>query len=162
MKFREHGFDWIALALLLLVPIVVFWQISTSLVEQGVASGGPQNNAAIFPRIVAWLMVGLSGVRLLQLLAGRVSTPSPIEGTPTTPLALLSTAMLLAYLILLSTLGYYLATPVLIAALLRLYGLRLIESIIGGLAMTLVVAGIFEGLLNVVLPLGFSKFTLFG
>lgn len=162
MKRREFGFDWIAWALLLLVPVVVFWQISTSLVEQGVASGGPQNNAAIFPRIVAWLMVGLSIVSLMQIWARRVPVPSPIERTPTTRLALLSTALLLLYLILLSPLGYYFATPLLIAVLLHLYGLRWIESIVGGLAMTLVVAVIFEGLLNVVLPLGFSNFTLFG
>jgi putative tricarboxylic transport membrane protein len=162
MKLRDFGYDWVAWALLLLVPLVIFWQISTSLVQQDVASGGPLRNAAIFPRIISWLLVGLSGVNLVRILSGRVVELSPIQGTPTTKLAVIATGLFFAYLIVLKPLGYYIATPLLIGALLRLFGLNWLASATGGLAMTIVVAGIFEGLLNVVLPLGFLKITLFG
>ncbi|WP_298852835.1 tripartite tricarboxylate transporter TctB family protein [uncultured Ruegeria sp.] len=162
MRIQEFGFDWVAWAMLLCVPLIIFWQISTSLVEQEVASGGPLQNAAIFPRIVAWLMVALSGINLFRILGGRVSKRSPIEGTPTTRIALVSTVVFVAYLIALKPVGYYAATPILLASLLRMFGLGWASSIVGALSMTIVVAGIFEGLLNVVLPLGALKFTLFG
>lgn len=162
MKLRDFGYDWVAWALLLLVPLVIFWQISTSLVEQDVASGGPLRNAAIFPRIISWLLVGLSVVNLVRILSGRVTEQSPVEGTPTTKLALAATGLFFCYLIVLKPLGYYIATPLLIGAFLRMFGLNWLTSVIGALAMTIIVAGIFEGLLNVVLPLGFLKITLFG
>jgi putative tricarboxylic transport membrane protein len=162
MKLRDFGYDWVAWALLLLVPSVIFWQISTSLVEQDVASGGPLRNAAIFPRIISWMLVGLSGVNLVRILSGQVVEFSPIQRTPTTKVAIIATVLFVVYLIALKPLGYYIATPLLIGALLRMFGLNWLASATGAIAMTVVVAGIFEGLLNVVLPLGFLKITLFG
>lgn len=162
MKFKELGYDWLAWVFFIVIPLVVFWQISTSLVEQGAASGGPLSNAAVFPRIVAWLMLGLAGLSALQIVAGRITAMSPIAATPTTKHALIATGIFLCYLFVLRPVGYYIATPVLIAALLRLFGLGWAVSLIGAVIMSLTVAGLFEGLLNVVLPLGHFKFTLFG
>lgn len=162
MKLKELGYDWLAWVFFIVIPLMVFWQISTSLVEQDAASGGPLSNAAIFPQIVAWVMLGLAGVSAVQIVAGRVTTPSPIAATPTTKHALIATAIFLLYLFVLGPVGYYIATPVLIAALLRLFGLGWVPCLVGAAVMTLTVAGLFEGLLNVVLPLGHLKFTLFG
>ena len=69
MKFRDHGFDWIVWALFLGLPPLVMHQAATSLAEQGVASGGPLENAAVFPRIVAWVLAGLCVIHALRLIA---------------------------------------------------------------------------------------------
>jgi hypothetical protein len=162
MQFRNRGFDWIAWAFFVALPSIAFWQIATSLTEQGAASGGPMQNAAIFPRIVAWVLAGLCVVHALRLLLGRATGGAPLRGTPTTRLALIATALFLVFLLSLGLVGYYIAAPILLVALMRLFGIGWIGAVLAAVAMTLAVAFVFEGLLNVVLPLGFSKFTLFG
>jgi hypothetical protein len=162
MKFRDHGFDWIVWALFLGLPPLVMHQAATSLAEQGVASGGPLENAAVFPLSVAWVLAGLCVIHALRLIAGHVAKPSPVEGTPTTRLALVGAGAFVAFLLLLGTLGYYIAATLLLVALMRLLGVGWVISILATVAMTVGVGFIFEGLLNVVLPLGLWKITLFG
>ena len=159
--FKKHAYDWIACILFLIVPFVMLYQIETSLVEQGVASGGPMQNAAIFPRIVAWLMIGLAGLNVVRTLFNKLSHYSPLEATETTSLALIATALFVVYLIALPLLGYHIMTVVLLALLFRLLGLSWLRSIVGGAIASLVVAYIFEGLLNVVLPVGIFEIALF-
>lgn len=162
MRFCDYGYDWLVWALLACVPLIIFWQDATSLAEQGVSGGGPLENAAIFPAVVAWLLVGLLALNGWRIVAGRIAQASAFQASATTHLALLSTALFVAYLLSLHTLGYYVATPLLLLALLRLYGVGCIGGVVGALVMTVIVAGVFEGLLNVVLPLGLTKLTLFG
>lgn len=162
MKFRDFGFDWIVWALFLGIPPLVMYQAATSLAGQGVASGGPLQNAAIFPRIVAWVLIGLCVIHAIRLVAGHAGKLSPVEGTATTRLALVSLATFVLFLLLISTLGYYISSPLLLVVLMRLLGLGWATSILAAATMTLGVAFIFEGLLNVVLPLGRWKITLFG
>ncbi|MDW4499346.1 tripartite tricarboxylate transporter TctB family protein [Sulfitobacter sp. D35] len=159
---RRYGYDWIVWALMLGLPAVAFWQIATSLTEQEVASGGPMQNAAIFPEIVAWVLLGLCGLQALRIATGHVGQPSPVEGTPTTRTALTASALFIVFLLSLGWLGYYIAAPLLLAALLRLFGVGWLNTLHFAVGLTVAVAFIFEGLLNVVLPLGFSKFTFFG
>ena len=64
--------------------------------------------------------------------------------------------------LLLGTLGYSLAATLLRVALMRLLGVGWVRSLLATVAMTVGVGFIFEGLLNVVLPLGLWKITLFG
>ncbi|WP_167852813.1 tripartite tricarboxylate transporter TctB family protein [Pseudotabrizicola sediminis] len=155
-------YDWIVWALFLVVPFVIFWQSATSLADQGVASGGPMENAAQFPRMVAWLLLGLSVLNGLRLGLNRISERSPLEPTPTTRLALVTSGGFLVYLLMLPYLGYHLSTPILISALLILFGLPAIASALGALVMSLMVAAVFEGLLNVVLPVGLFQISVFG
>ena len=42
-----------ALGFFLAVVVIVFWQIETDFADQGIASGGPYDNAASFPRSIA-------------------------------------------------------------------------------------------------------------
>ena len=56
--------NFIALGFLLVVIVTVFWQIGTDLKEQGIASGGPYDNAAAYPRTVA-IFIGV--LLVLQL-----------------------------------------------------------------------------------------------
>lgn len=159
---RKYAYDWAAWLFFAALPLVVFQQNAGPLAEQGAASGGPMANAAIYPAIIAWVMLALSAINLLRILAGRLSQPSAAEATPTTRLALLATALFVAYLCALPWLGYYIATPVLLSVLFALLGISLPLSLGGAALSTLVVAAVFEGMLNVVLPLGMFKFTLFG
>ena len=160
--FKQHGYDVVAWAFFVLVPVVILWQSATSLAEQGVASGGAMENAAIFPRIIAWIMIGLAAVNAFRILGGRLTHQTPITGTPTTGLALVSTGLFIAYLLIMPYAGYHLATPMLLAVLLRLYGLGWVGSIGAAVIMSLGVAAVFEGLLNVVLPVGALGITVFG
>lgn len=162
MHIRDYAFDWIVWALFLALPLVILWQSATSLEEQGVASGGPMVNAALFPRMIAWLLLGLAVINGGRIAFGLIRKPSPAEATPTTRLALIATATFIVYLIALPVAGYHLATPVLIAVLLKTLGLPFIVSLIGGVGMSLFVAAVFEGALNVVLPVGLFRIAVFG
>lgn len=162
MQFRNRGFDWIAWAFFVALPPVVGWQIATSLTDQGVASGGAMQNAATFPGIVAIALAGLCIIQALRLVFDRTEEKAPLTGTPSTRLALVATGLFLVFLLSLGVVGYYIAAPVLLVALMRLFGVGWPGAAVAAVVMTLAVAFVFEGLLNVVLPLGFSKFTLFG
>ena len=162
MNIRKYGYDWIVWALFACLPVVVFWQAATSLAEQDAATGGPMRNAAIFPRIVAWVLVGLCIVHALRLVAGRLDQPSRLTATPTTWIALSVTAVFVVFLLVLGVLGYYIGAPLLLIAFMRLLGVGWAGAVPAAAAMTVAVAFVFEGLLNVVLPLGIWKFTLFG
>ncbi|WP_321338792.1 tripartite tricarboxylate transporter TctB family protein [uncultured Cohaesibacter sp.] len=160
-NLKKYAYDWIACLFFLTIPIIMLHQIETSLVKQGVASGGPMQNAAIFPRIVAWILIGLAGLNVLRVLFGKISHFSPIEATDTTGLALIATAMFVVYLIVLPILGYHIMTIILLAALFRLLGLSLFLSCFGAVVASLGVAYVFEGLLNVVLPVGIFEIAVF-
>jgi len=162
MHTRDYAFDWIVWVLFLALPLVILWQSATSLDEQGVASGGPMVNAALFPRMIAWLLLGLAVINGARIAFGMIRKPSPLKATPTTRLALIATAIFIVYLIALPIAGYHLATPVLIAVLLKTLGLPFMASLAGGVGMSLLVAAVFEGALNVVLPVGIFQIAVFG
>lgn len=119
-------------------------------------------NAALFPRMIAWLLLGLLALNGLRLATGQVAQTSPIAATELTRMALIVTGCFVLYLLALPLLGYHLLTPVLMALLLQLFGLSLLPSLAGGVAMSLIVAAVFQGLLNVVLPVGIFEITVFG
>ncbi|WP_299653956.1 tripartite tricarboxylate transporter TctB family protein [uncultured Jannaschia sp.] len=162
MPLRSYAYDWIAWVVLLAIPLIVLWQNTTSLEEQGVAGGGPMTDAAMYPGLIAWILVVLSGVNGVRILAGRVAGPSPIRTGPTTMLAIGTVLLFVVYLLALRPLGYHLTTPVLLAVLLRAFGLSFWTALLGGVAVSLTVAAVFEGLLNVVLPVGMFSLTVFG
>lgn len=161
-RFRPYAYDWLVWALFIALPLVIFWQSATSLEAQGVAQGGPMENAALFPRMIAWLLLGLLALNGLRLATGQVAQTSPIAATELTRMALIVTGCFVLYLLALPLLGYHLLTPVLMALLLQLFGLSLLPSLAGGVAMSLIVAAVFQGLLNVVLPVGIFEITVFG
>lgn len=162
LNLNKYTYDWLAWLFFLLIAVLVLWQSATSLVEQGVASGGALQNAAAFPQAIAWGMIFLSILNLVRIIKGHITNETPITTTKTTSLAITSTILFFIYLMMLEIIGYYIGTPILLTLLLRILGVKWINSLLVAVLMTLVVASIFEGLLNVVLPLGFTKLTLFG
>jgi len=159
---KSHAWDLVAWVFFAAVPLVIFYQAATNLTAQGVAGGGPMENAAIFPRIIAWILSGLAVVNILRIFTGVVTAQSPLETTPTTRLAVWATVLFVVYLVALPYVGYHLLTPVLLMILMRLFGLGWVASIAAALGFSLGVAAVFEGLLNVVLPVGFAEIAVFG
>ena len=167
MRPAGRRFDWIVTGLAALLPAIVFFEAATSLTEQDAASGGPMRNAALFPEAVAWILMAPIAANVLRLVReGRsgqtLEGGEEVGSAPLTGLALLSAGLFVVYLLALPRLGYYAATPVLLLALTRLYGARWLPALLAALGLTLAVAFVFEGLLDVVLPLGPFAFTLFG
>jgi putative tricarboxylic transport membrane protein len=160
-RFRDHAFDWIAWAMFAAIPVVIFWQSATSLAEQGAASGGPMENAALFPRIVASIMAVLVAIMALRLVLGRVRQKSPLQAAEGTRLALVATGIFTVYLVVLPYAGFHLATPVLCFLLFWMLGIGPVAAVAGGIGLSLATAFVFEGLLNVVLPVGVFNIALF-
>jgi len=153
--------NFIALGFLAAVIVTIFWQIETDLTEQGIASGGPYDNAASYPRIIAvFVGVLLAFQFLIELLKGK---PTPqkeaLQATDVQPLDLRRAGMMLVvfavYLTVLTTIGYHLATSPMIFAVMWICGMRNVPKLaISSVAIATGFAFVFEVFLNVVLPLG--------
>lgn len=160
-KFRDYAFDWIAWLLFAAIPAVIFWQSATSLAEQGAASGGPMQNAALYPRILATAMTVLVMLQAVRLALGRVRQASPLQGTETTRLALLISGVFVLYLVALPYAGFHITTPPFCFAMFLLLGLRVPAALFGAVVLWVATAYVFEGLLNVILPVGVFEIALF-
>jgi putative tricarboxylic transport membrane protein len=161
-RFLRHGFDWIAWLFFAAIPAVIFWQSATSLAEQGAAGGGPLENAAFYPRVIATLMTIVVIVQGVRLLLGRVQQASPFEAAEGTRLALALTGLFVVYLVSLPYAGFHIATPVLLVCMTCAMGVRPVPAVLGSAALWLSASYVFEGFLNVVLPVGIFNLTLFG
>lgn len=139
---------------------LVFYETSTSFVEQGAASGGAMFNAALYPRLLAWALVGLSALRLVDIaraISAGGSAPAARSADDRQSLvkALICLGFLAVYLFSLKPLGYHLTTPVFMFACLVLLGTRpvlLAAALAIGTSLTM--SFVFEVLLNVILPVG--------
>lgn len=148
--------NFIALGFLLAVIVTVFWQIGTDLKEQGIASGGPYDNAGSFPKALA-IIIGF--LLVIQLFVDRTQQENiPAKENLLTSDLLRSGSMLLVfaiYLLTLTSLGYHLATTPMIFAVMFICGMRnFIRLFFASLVISTSVAFVFEVFLNVVLPLG--------
>jgi hypothetical protein len=149
---RKHA-EWLVVLFFSVLIAIVFYEIATSMTEQGIASGGPYDNAAAYPRTVA-IVVGV--LLVLILIMGR----EPIgEGDTVAVRDLRRPALLLlifaAYLFALGTLGYHLATTPMLAAVMLLGGARSpLEIISVSVVVAFGLAWFFEAFLKIVLPGG--------
>ncbi|WP_298937635.1 tripartite tricarboxylate transporter TctB family protein [uncultured Ruegeria sp.] len=147
LQYLVYGF-------LAVIVAIVFQQINTSMTEQGIASGGPYNNGAAYPRSVA---IAIMVLMVGQFFVDRFAVPT--EDAPVNTSDLRRPVLLLIvfaiYLGVLKTLGYHLTTTPLIFAIMLICGARnLLKLALVALTMSFVFAFIFEKFLNVVLPGG--------
>ena len=152
---------WLVVLFFAIVIGVVFQQIMTSMTEQGIATGGPYDNAAAYPRAVA-VIIGVLVV--LQLLVSlwtrrRHSATHHESGDLTATSGLLKPVLLLVlfalYLAVLPKLGYHLATTPMLMAVMALCGVRKLGVLAAvALGIAFVLAFLFEFYLNIVLPGG--------
>lgn len=160
-RFRENIFDWIAWLMFALIPVVIFWQSSTSLAEQDAASGGPLENAALYPRAIATLLTIIVVAQGVRLFFSRPQIQTAPASRPQTPMALALTLLFVVYLIVLPYAGFHVVTPVLLFVMTCALGLGPLSSLAGSIVLWLATSFVFEGLLNVVLPVGMFNLSIF-
>lgn len=152
--------SWLVALFFAVIIALVFQQIATSMTEQGIASGGPYDNAASYPRAIA-IIIGV--LIALQLVSERITGAHQPE--PLAPDAMRRAIGLLVifavYLSLLSWLGYHLAATPMVFAIMWISGGRNIgKLLIAALLMSFVFAYVFENFLNVVLPGGVFRLNI--
>ncbi len=152
--------NFVALGFLLAVIVTVFWQIGTDLKEQGIASGGPYDNAASYPRIIAVLVAVLLGLQLgVEFLNAKTTSQPDSRTMDVEPSDLGRAGQMLVvfavYLMVLTTVGYHVATAPMIFAIMWICGMRrALKMVLASVAIATGFAFVFEVFLNVVLPLG--------
>lgn len=154
MLTRRHA-EWLVIAFFVVLIATVFQQISTSMTEQGIASGGPYDNAAAYPRAVA-ILIGC----LLAMLIAVGWLPRRHEETEhlalnkiRRPAGLL--AIFAVYLWSLGHFGYHISTPPMLMAIMFLGGLRRpLELVAVAVGVSFFLAFVFEVFLKIVLPGG--------
>ena len=146
----------LALGFLFAVVVVVFWQIETDFKDQGIASGGPYDNAASYPRTIAICIGVLVALQLIvELVRGNLASLTENIQASELRRAGFMLVVFAVYLTGLTTVGYHLATTPLIAAIMWLCGMRsVLKIVLSSVAIATGFAFVFEVLLNVVLPLG--------
>ena len=78
--------DYLCIIIFLLVIATVFQQIATSMTEQGIASGGPYDNAASYPRSLAIIIGFLLVAYVVSIFFASNSGPDePLEQETVAP-----------------------------------------------------------------------------
>lgn len=136
---------------------LVFYEAATTLTEQGYASGTPISNAALYPRLLAGLLLVLLAMQVVSdLRSDREKAPGEPAAAPDRSGQTIYAALgMVAYVALLPVLGFLLATTVFVLALLLVLGDRKPVTLIAlSLGITLGCLAVFQGLFNVNLPRG--------
>lgn len=157
MTFNRQHVEWLSLVLFLAIVAVVFQQISTDLVEQGIAEGDPFHNAAFFPRAVCFLIIAAVLVRVITLTTQirHRSAHSDTVGSGELLRPIMLILLFGLYLLLLDMLGYHLATAPFIATIMIICGDRKpLITMIYSVVAALLIAFLFEKYLKIVLPGG--------
>lgn len=148
--------NWIVALFLAVVVAIVFQQIGTSMTEQGIATGGPYDNGAAYPRAVAIVIATLVIIQLLYSGFSKLDVKTS-EATSLMQLKRPAGVLLVftLYVSALTTLGYHLTTTPMIFALMWVCGARsYLKQAMAAVVMAFTFAYIFEKILNVVLPGG--------
>ena len=152
---------------------IAFWQFATSFAEQDANSGGPFDNAAMFPRLIAWSLIILGILQIARTLVfggngdsgrspgekpgtERETVPSAIDedATRLTLRALGCLATFVLYLSIVTTVGYVATTIVMLLVMFIILGARPIFALAVAVGATFVAGFVFGTLLKVVLPVG--------
>ena len=157
MLVTQRMLNAIVIGFFLIIIAVVFQQIATSMSEQGIATGGPYDNAAAYPRAIALIIAGLLALQLVSGLIFKTEANEPEGGTLVRELARPAGLLLVfaLYLATLGWLGYHLTTTPMILAVMWLCGQRSIWTmVLISIGMAFLFAYLFESFLKIVLPGG--------
>ncbi|MCV6577280.1 MAG: tripartite tricarboxylate transporter TctB family protein [Cohaesibacter sp.] len=174
----------VILALFALAALV-FQQSATSLADQFANEGDAIENAALYPKALAYLLIALGCLQMLMIVRGfapnglsdkqektpKIEPETEAETEPqeqhkqqdsaTGQKAIMASCLFIAYLLVLDPLGYHLASPAAMFAFFWLLGVRpLLKALVVAVLLSLTVALFFEVLLKVVLPLGLFNLAL--
>ena len=143
-----------------LPAIIALYEIHTKFVEQNMHTGGGEQNAALFPRLLSWLLLFFIVLKTAATLweAGKSKgTESRVRIFEPEGRKKLVTIFLIfvVYLLGLIFLGYYAATPLALAAFFLALGIRRVLPLAAlSIGTTLFIWYAFAILLKVVLPVG--------
>ncbi|WP_136661043.1 tripartite tricarboxylate transporter TctB family protein [Nitratireductor sp. XY-223] len=163
MVIRRKHLNVLVTLFFAVVIAVVFQQIATDMAEQGIASGGPYDNAAAYPRTIALLLGFLIVLKIAVGLVFRTPSTEPDEGIEVASLSkpFLMLVVFAVYLSLLSWIGYHIATPPMLLAVMYIAGVRNPVALIAlALGMSLFFAFMFEFFLKIVLPGGVFRLVI--
>jgi hydrogenase/urease accessory protein HupE len=156
--------EWLVLAAFAGIAMFVYQQILGPLTDQGYASGDAVNDAALFPRLIANLILFLCALQFVQLLRRRVLVTVEFMQEPLRDnvwRCFAGSGMLVAYLLALPYLGFYPATSIFLLGLFVLLKARPVWfAALVAIILTLAVGYVFEDLLRVVLPRGLFDLSL--
>lgn len=148
------------LAAFLCVPAFVFYDIATRFAAEGVASGSAEENAAMYPRLIAAILLGLLVIQILRTLTEKVEI-GPGGARSLSGLwranrrALMVFGLFLAYLAAFRWFGFAYSTPVFLALTQLALGYRnLLFILLYSAGVSAAVWFAFAKLLNLVLPVG--------
>jgi putative tricarboxylic transport membrane protein len=148
-----------------LVPLIALFETYTKFVDLGMNTGGGEQNAALFPRMISFLLLFLIGINTVRIFIQASNSPSDEKAVPIFEpegrkrLALMFVCFV-AYVIALSILGYYVSTPLALLVFFFILGVRKpIPLILLSIGTTVFIWYAFAILLKVVLPVG--KFGLY-
>ena len=157
MTLNRNHVEWLALVFFLALVGVVFQQINTDLVAQGIAEGDPFHNAAFYPRAVALLILGAVFIRAAILTTEIKNTKQIVPEKRVSeifrPVQLVCLFGL--YLYFLDILGYHLATAPFVALIMTICGDRKpLPTLLFSVSTAFLIAYVFEKYLKIVLPGG--------
>lgn len=143
--------------LLAIICGVVFYDSATTLVEQGYASGTPITNAALYPRLLAGLLLALLALQVFTDI--RAAPASDEDQSPAAPghmrLSMFVAMAIVGYIMILPVLGFLVTTPVFVLVLLLVLGDRKTATLVAvPLGTTAGCVVVFQVLFNVNLPRG--------
>jgi putative tricarboxylic transport membrane protein len=146
--------DWIFGLISILIGVFVLANIRDLLkVSNSMDPAGP----AALPSIIAWAMVAIGLVIRREKGKGKTETLPRRERKSLTPVVLITLASAV-FIACLSSVGYPIAMPLLIAAIMLSVGVRDVKKIaITSIVTTLILFVSFSFGLNVDLPLGILK-----
>lgn len=140
------------------IPVFVFYDIGTRFAAEGVNTGSAENNAAMYPRLVAILMAGLlaiQAVRTFLLPSDEGAMPDLPEFVRKHARAIVVFFIFLAYLWAFRWIGFVYATPVFLFLTQIALGYRNIAGlIVYPIGVTAGVYFAFSKILNLALPAG--------
>ncbi|MCG8509952.1 MAG: tripartite tricarboxylate transporter TctB family protein [Rhodospirillales bacterium] len=148
------------LAFLLLIPVYVFHDIATRFVEEGVASGSAENDAAMFPKLIAALLLILLVIQITTTVLKKtdaVAMKMPSWGVLWRRYrrAVAVFVLFVLYLPAFRWFGFLYSTPVFIILLQLVLGYRNPVAIAAfSVGVTGAVWLAFARVLNLVLPVG--------
>ncbi|MEL6961666.1 MAG: tripartite tricarboxylate transporter TctB family protein [Pseudomonadota bacterium] len=152
MLTRKHA-EWLVIVFFSVIIAIVFYEIATSMTEQGIASGSPYDNAAAYPRAVAIVIGALLVLVVLMAHSSLDKGAALAIGDLRRPAFLL--LIFATYLFALGTVGYHLATTPMLIAVMLLGGARSpVEIVAVSVCIAFGLAWFFEAFLKIVLPGG--------
>ncbi len=140
------------------VPVFVFYDIGTRFVAEGVHTGSAENNAAMYPRLIAMLMAGLLAIQAFRTVAQRsqaATWPGLTALVKTHARAIIVFVLFLVYLWAFRWFGFTYSTPVFLLLTQVVLGVRQPVVLVAySVGVTAAVYFAFAEILNLALPAG--------